>query len=694
MLTPKETGGTGGGGVYPLDIPYSALCESGYSSTGAVANDCTIALGFKPTAVDSTKTLCDPTHHYLLTIKKTGDTVEVWKQGTQLANYTGSVGSNYAGFIGALLLAYAGTHHGYYSRLVIAESGLTHTDFWQQSSTVPGLWVPKSISGLTLHMLLDFSNAADLGNDTSGNGNHWTLTSATQSTDTPTNNCCTINPLSYSGGGYANGNLSWWVPANNRGCQGWYGMTTGKHYFECQHTNGSCMIGVTPWPSDTNHVAYRQHGIGWYSYPGDSRIMHSNANTINPYGSPYSPGDIVQVAVDMEVGAVWFGVNGTWHYGATEAEILAGDTTHAAATWTPDGRTYFPGAGMYGGSTVAFAFAESDLTHTPPTGFLTLEDRNRAEPTLLNPEEYFTVASFVAPSAASQNITAGWDAENEDWLLILKSVSGGASIWIDTMRGLNKALYCPGTAVESTLAAPLTVSGSTITLPDNLLTDGQAYMAYIFRKSATAGFDMVQYTGNATAGHTIPHGLGAVPKFVVTRARNNGQSWITQDAYTGPTKFMYLDGGAVAATNAAPWNNVAATSTNVTLGNAAYTNGNTVNFIMYLFADAELYKFIEYQGNANANGAYFDTDGTPLATMFHRNTAINSRWFMHNRERSPVNPVQEWWSTQEIAVYTTALFDLLSTGEKMISTDTFSNGNGQGHIAIVARTQNKYRNAI
>ncbi len=33
------------GRTFPGQIDYSALLESGYSSTGAVATDCTIALG-------------------------------------------------------------------------------------------------------------------------------------------------------------------------------------------------------------------------------------------------------------------------------------------------------------------------------------------------------------------------------------------------------------------------------------------------------------------------------------------------------------------------------------------------------------------------------------------------------------------------------------------------------------------------
>lgn len=43
---------------------------------------------------------------------------------------------------------------------------------------------------------LDFSNSSSLGADASGNSNNWSLNNiaaADQSTDTPTNNFCTLN---------------------------------------------------------------------------------------------------------------------------------------------------------------------------------------------------------------------------------------------------------------------------------------------------------------------------------------------------------------------------------------------------------------------------------------------------------------------------------------------------------------------
>lgn len=143
MLTPKESG-VGGNGLYPESLRYSALCESGFASTGAVAESATMALGWKPTEVDSACPLCDPTHHYLLTIRKTGETVTVWKQDVELGNHT-TTAATYAELLTEALVRYAGAVNGYVSRLVIIEAALDYTTFYRQSPSVPGLWMPKTL---------------------------------------------------------------------------------------------------------------------------------------------------------------------------------------------------------------------------------------------------------------------------------------------------------------------------------------------------------------------------------------------------------------------------------------------------------------------------------------------------------------------------------------------------------------------
>jgi len=143
MLTRKEGGGAAR--VFPLAIDYSALVEPAPASTGAVSDDCTIHFGWKPTAATSAP-LNDMTGHYLLTIRYTGGVVTVWKQGTQLAAYGGSVGATYAEFVRNVLTYYSGSHAGYFSRLILVDGNAdyTYADFIEPSDQVTGLWIPMA----------------------------------------------------------------------------------------------------------------------------------------------------------------------------------------------------------------------------------------------------------------------------------------------------------------------------------------------------------------------------------------------------------------------------------------------------------------------------------------------------------------------------------------------------------------------
>jgi hypothetical protein len=94
---------------------------------------------------------------------------------------------------------------------------LAPTDFGEFDED-SGVWKPIAYTGTygTNGFYLEFKDSSALGDDTSGNSNDFTvnnLTSIDQTTDTPTNNFATLNPLSYNnqpGGNYitfSEGNL-------------------------------------------------------------------------------------------------------------------------------------------------------------------------------------------------------------------------------------------------------------------------------------------------------------------------------------------------------------------------------------------------------------------------------------------------------------------------------------------------------
>lgn len=129
----------------------------------------------------------------------TGGTVPTYNTDYQINNNTTHyIGSRYAGS------AYGDFYIA--SFRFIGGLALSPSDFNRISADTLQV-VNKTYAGSysgTNSCHLDFANSADLGNDVSGNNNDWTLnggiSSASQYTDTPTNNYAVLNPLFISGG--------------------------------------------------------------------------------------------------------------------------------------------------------------------------------------------------------------------------------------------------------------------------------------------------------------------------------------------------------------------------------------------------------------------------------------------------------------------------------------------------------------
>ena len=92
--------------------------------------------------------------------------------------------------------------NGYAAEVVFIDGQqLTPSSFGEYDEDSPTIWKPKDVSGLTFGSdgaYLDFEDSGDLDDDESGNTNDYTATNLAatdQSTDTPTNNFCTMNPL-------------------------------------------------------------------------------------------------------------------------------------------------------------------------------------------------------------------------------------------------------------------------------------------------------------------------------------------------------------------------------------------------------------------------------------------------------------------------------------------------------------------
>ena len=196
-----------------------------------------------------------------------------------------------------------------------------------------GIWVPKEYSGSygTNGFKIDGRDSGDL-DDESGNGNDFALSGLAahdQVLDTPTNTLATINPLDWVIRNAANsvplseGNLNF--GSDSISVYGTYNNTvqvpnSGGWYFEMRVT----AVGSAEKQSQ-------------YIYAGGIGFRSNGDTTVGSYGSAWSAGDIIGVAVNTS--GVWFSINGTWQNSGNPAtgSNSAGSSSLPAMILTGDG---------------------------------------------------------------------------------------------------------------------------------------------------------------------------------------------------------------------------------------------------------------------------------------------------------------------------------------------------------------------
>ncbi len=157
---------------------------------------------------------------------------------------------------------------------------------------------------------------------------------------------------------------------------------------------------------------------------------------------------------------------------------------------------------------------------------------------------------------------------------------------LDSVRGagVDKEIQTNGTGAEGSgrvdefgYMSAFTSDGFTVTAgsSDNAYWNNNTatYVAWCWKESADAGFDIVSWTGNGSS-QNISHSLSAVPHFMITKNRSATGDWSTYHKYGGGTKTFYLSNTDAIGTTSSPWNDTTPTSSVFSVGGGAYTNGD------------------------------------------------------------------------------------------------------------------------
>ena len=218
--------------------------------------------------------------------------------------------------------------------------------------------------------------------------------------DSPTNyeadsgnnggNYATLNPLQNAGVTITGGNLNVSKSSGNwRSATGTIGISSGKFYWEYTATTASDahIVGVCDTKPNLNTYG-GELSPGWI-YQSNGNKQH-NDNWTSGQPTANSGGDIIQVAVDMDAGKIWFGVNNSWIGSGNPS-----NGTNAAYDNLSEYAPVLPVVSFSGTLNGSFNFGQRPFTYTPPTGFKSLCTQNLDESayaSIADGSKYFDVA--------------------------------------------------------------------------------------------------------------------------------------------------------------------------------------------------------------------------------------------------------------------------------------------------------------
>jgi hypothetical protein len=291
---------------------------------------------------------------------------------------------------------------GYMAEYVFIDgTAYDQNSFGEFDSDSPNIWKPIDVSGLTFGtngFYLDFEDSSNLGNDVSGNNNDFTTTglaATDQSTDTCTNNFCTMNSL-YPDGSitFSEGNLKLNQSSNSwRSAGGTIAVSTGKWYWETKTTGDYTFVGFSDIQLFSEGCSVRESfttgattAATAFSLRNNDPRIHSvstsGGQTVisdSTYSSSSFTSATIGIALNLDDNEASWYIDGTVQNSGTPLSISAG--------------TYIPGVSIYGtnvelnfgsppysiSSGNADANGFGNFEYAVPSGYFALCTKNLAE---------------------------------------------------------------------------------------------------------------------------------------------------------------------------------------------------------------------------------------------------------------------------------------------------------------------------
>ena len=628
------------------------------------------------------------------------------------------------------------------------------------AETKNGVWIPLKDPSLTygtngfrLQFLATGTSAdsSGIGADTSGQGNHFALTSLAAGDvvlDNPENNFATLNLLDKSGGTFTEGNLRYdtssWDMAT-----GTVLLPSGKWYYEVRvdaynASANAFSVGII----QTNKIRGSGNSYYWshssWSTSSQGYLYGVNVNGTTEYkisaGSATSlsshpdivQGSVIGIFIDLEsdTTSIKYNIDGGTPFelftSMQDVDYTIGVSDYLAQLTFNFGQdSTFSGAETAGGNTDGNG--KGDFHTALPSGhtdYLAICSANLSDPTIgpqtdTQADDHFDTILRVGHGSSGGSTPANFKA---DWIWEKPRNGAYSHYLIDSSRGIvdgsTQVLITNTTNLETTgnwYKPPTSSSlefntndwassfslvdwiwkanGGTTTTNDASSTS-IGTIDSVFQANTTSGFSIVTYTGTGSAG-TIRHGLSVAPSMVIIKSRTGASvpNWVIGQDQSGFTGQLYFDAGAFSS-NSGSFNNTAPTSSVVSINTDSTVNQSTATYVMYCFANVEGYSKIgSWIGNGSTNGTFIHTGFRPAWIMLKR-TSDSGGWQMLDNKRNTFNPVDNYLlpnlSLYEIDGSTLSPsigIDFLSNGFKLRTTENVYNANGNTYIYLAFAEQ-------
>jgi len=318
--------------------------------------------------------------------------------------------------------------------------------------------------------------------------------------------------------------------------------------------------------------------------------------------------------------------------------------------------------------------------------------------------DYFNTKLYTGTGSSNAQTGVGFQP---DFTWIKGRSNAPDHFLFDAIRGATNSIRSNVNSATYTNAQLLTAFGTdgfTVGTDGNVNTNGQTFASWNWKANGsgsansdgsisstvsvntTSGFSIVTYTGNATSGATIGHGLGVAPAVVLVKRLNSTGDWVMYNKELGAPDFMVLNSTAATASSAGIWYDTAPTSSVFSVGDDGATNASGGTYVAYCFAEIQGFsKFGYYLGNSSDDGPFNYTGFKPTFVMIKQATGGNANevWRMMDGTINPTNTVQKFLvanSSAAEATSSTNTISMFSNGFKINTGGENSMNTGYGYI--------------